>query len=41
MEQGRIIDRGRPHELRSRHPGFFSHWRAQVVSESPISELRA
>jgi len=41
MEQGRIIDRGRPHEVRSRHPGFFSHWRAQVVSESPITELRA
>ncbi len=41
MEHGRIIDRGRPDEVRTRQPGFFAHWRTQVAAELQTTELRA
>jgi len=41
MDQGRIIDRGRPDEVRFRHPRLFAHTRTPPSAEAAANELRA
>jgi ABC-type transport system involved in cytochrome bd biosynthesis fused ATPase/permease subunit len=40
MEHGRIIDRGKPAEVKSRQPRIFAHWTSQVRAEMPDAESR-
>jgi ABC-type bacteriocin/lantibiotic exporter with double-glycine peptidase domain len=35
LEEGRIIDRGKPEEVRSRQAGFFAHLTTQFAAEVP------
>jgi len=41
MDQGRIIDLGRPDEVRFRHSSFFAHARTPAATELRGNELRA